>query len=432
MLLAFFNLIRLLLLFLLLAPLYLFSKSRALYLFLKFAGPSFIKLGQILSVRSDIVGSEVSEILSRFYDKLPPSCSKKVRKILRNEFGDNFDKIFQEFNFTAIASASIAQVYRAKLHDGLEVAVKILRPKIDKIMRRDIDSVYLLSKLVTPFSKFAAKFFLDVSKLLSGVAKYELDLLCEASNASKLREDLKGVEGFYVPQIFWQFSSQKILVLEWLDGIAFSDIEAIKNSGFDCEKIAKNLVISYFNQVYVHGFFHADMHPGNLFLLKNGDIGVVDFGIMGKIDKKTRLAIAEILIGFLGRNYARVARLHIDAGLVPKDVNLSDLELSCRKIGETIVGADVRDIPVAKLLTNLIAMTRDYKMDARPELLLLQKTILLVEGVGMSLNPQLNVWNLARPWIGDWAKKNIGFDAKIRDAMLDIFSAMKDFVRNYK
>lgn len=432
MLLAFFNLIRLLFLFLLLAPLYLFSKSRAIYLFLRFSGPSFIKLGQILSVRTDIVGAEISDILSGFYDKLPPSCLKKVRKILRDEFGDNFNNVFKEFNFTPVASASIAQVHKAKLHSGEEVAVKILRPKIDKIMRRDIDSVYLLSKLVTPFSEFAKKFFFDVSTLLSGVAKYELDLLHEAANASKLREDLKGVKGFYVPNIFWQFSSQKILVLEWLDGIPFSDIEAVKESAFDSNEIAKNLVISYFNQVYVHGFFHADMHPGNLFLLKNGDIGVVDFGIMGKIDKKTRLAIAEILIGFLGRNYARVARLHIDAGLVPKDVNLSDLELSCRKIGETIVGADVRDIPVAKLLTNLIAMTRDYKMDTRPELLLLQKTILLVEGVGMSLNPHLNVWNLARPWISDWATKNIGFDAKIRDAMLDIFSAMKDFVRNYK
>lgn len=432
MLLAFFNLLRLLLLFLLLAPLYLFSKSRAIYLFLRFSGPSFIKLGQILSVRADIVGSEVSQILSGFYDKLPPSCLKKVRKILRDEFGDNFDKIFKEFNFTAIASASIAQVYKAKLHSGEEVAVKILRPKIDKIMRRDINSVYLLSKLATPFSAFAKKFFFDVSVLLSGVAKYELDLLHEAANASKLREDLKDVKGFYVPQIFWQFSSQKILVLEWLDGIAFSDIERVRNSGFDCNEIAKNLVISYFNQVYVHGFFHADMHPGNLFLLKNGDIGVVDFGIMGKIDKKMRLAIAEILIGFLNRDYVKVARMHIEAGLVSKDVDLSDLELSCRRIGETVVGSDVRDIPIAKLLTNLIAMTRDYKMDTRPELLLLQKTILLVEGVGMSLNAELNVWNLARPWIGEWAKKNIGFDAKIRDAAIDMFRVIKDFVKSYK
>lgn len=432
MFLAFFNLIRLLFLLLILAPVFLFSKGRAIYLFLKFAGPSFIKLGQILSVRSDIIGEEIAGILAGFYDKLPPSCLKKVRKILHEEFGENFDKTFAEFDFVAVASASIAQVHKARLHDGSLVAVKILRPKIDKIMKRDIASVYLLSKLATPFSTFAKKFFSDVSALLAGVAKYELDLLHEAANASKLREDLKDVKGFYVPQIFWQFSSQKILVLEWLDGIPFSDIERVKNSGFDANEIAKNLVISYFNQVYVHGFFHADMHPGNLFLLKNGDIGVVDFGIVGKIDKKTRLAIAEILIGFLNRDYVRVARMHVEAGLVSRDVDLSDLELSCRKIGETVVGADVRDIPLAKLLTNLIAMTRDYKMDTRPELLLLQKTILLVEGVGMSLNPELNVWNLARPWIGDWAKKNIGFDAKIRDAVIDIFSAMKDFVRNYK
>jgi ubiquinone biosynthesis protein len=253
----------------------------------------------------------------------------------------------------------------------------------------------------------------------------------EASNASKLREDLKDVKGFYVPEIYWQFSSQKILVLEWLDGIAFSNSKAIQDSNFDKKQIAENLVISYFNQVYVHGFFHADMHPGNLFLLKNGDIGVVDFGIMGKIDKKTRLGIAEILIGFLNRDYKRVAQLHIDIGLVPSNTKVDDLALSCRRIGETIVGSDVKDIPVAKLLGGLIAMTRDYKMDTRPELLLLQKTVLLVEGVGVSLDPNLNIWNLARPWIKNWAQKNIGFDAKIRDAMLDLFEMAKKFVRSF-
>lgn len=380
-------------------------------------------------MRFDLVGVKLSATLAQLQDNVPPFCGKKVKKILQQEFGKNFEKIFVEFDFTPVASASIAQVHKAKLHNGKIVAVKILRPGIVKIMARDISSLKLLVKIVAIFSKFLAKTFSDIADLLSQASKSELDLLHEAANASRLKEDLKEVKGFYVPEIFWQFSTQKVLVLEWLDGIAFSDKEAIKNSPYEKSQIAQNLVISYFNQVYVHGFFHADMHQGNLFLLKNGDIGVVDFGIMGRIDKKTRLAVAEILIGFLNKDYKRVAQLHIDADLVPATTNVDDLALSCRKIGETIVGSNVSDVSVAKLLANLITMTRDYQMNTKPELLLLQKTLLLVEGVGVALDPNLNIWDVARPWVKEWAKKNIGFDAKIRDTMVDLFELARKFLR---
>jgi ubiquinone biosynthesis protein len=214
-----------------------------------------------------------------------------------------------------------------------------------------------------------------------------------------------------------------------VDGIAFSNKNAIANCKFDKKQIAQNLVLSYFNQVYVHGFFHADMHPGNLFLKENGDIAVVDFGIMGKIDRKTRIAVAEVLIGFLHRQYRQVAEIHIKAGFVPADTNVDDLSLSCRKIGEMIVGANVKDISIAKLLTSLIDMTRDYKMETKPELLLLQKTLMLVEGVGVNLDPDLNIWDLARPWVKEWAKTNIGVDAKIRDALVDIIGIAKKFIK---
>jgi ubiquinone biosynthesis protein len=424
-----FNFLRLTLLLFIFVPLYFFARSRAVYGFLKLAGPSFIKLGQILSVRPDLVGEKLSSSLCGLQDKLTPFCVKKVQKILNEEFGENFSKIFIEFDFAAVASASIAQVHKAKLADGRVVAVKILRPQIAKIMARDVVTLRLVVRIISLFSKFLAKSFSDIADLLERVAKDELDLLREAANASQLKENLKDVKGFFVPEIFWKFSTQKILVLEWLDGIAFSDKEAIKNSSFDKKQLAQNLVISYFSQVYEHGFFHADMHPGNLFLLKNGDIGVVDFGIMGKIDKKTRLAVAEILIGFLHKDYKRVAQLHIEAGLVPLTTNVDDLALACRKIGETIVGSNVKDISVAKLLTNLIVMTRDYQMVTKPELLLLQKTVMLVEGVGIMLDPDLNMWDLARPWVKEWAKRNIGFDAKIRDAMVDLFEMARRFVR---
>jgi ubiquinone biosynthesis protein len=391
----------------------------------------------MLSVRPDLVGDEMAKTLAGFQDALPPFSQKKVKEILLKEFGTNYEKHFLEFNYESLAAASIAQVHKAKVWLKEEkreqiVAVKILRPKISEVMKRDIVTLKILINFLKIFSKFLAKTFSDIADLLKDVSRSELDLLHEAANASRLKEDLKDVKGFYVPQIFWQFSSKDILVLEWLDGIPFSDETAIKNSVFDKKQIAQNLVISYFNQVYVHGFFHADMHPGNLFLLKNGNIGAVDFGIMGKIDKKTRLAVAEILIGFLNKDYKRVAQLHVDAGLVPASTNCDDLALSCRKIGETIVGSSIKDISVAKLLTNLIIMTRDYQMVTRPELLLLQKTLLLVEGVGVSLDPNLNIWDLARPWVKEWATKNIGFDAKIRDAVIDLFELVRSFLRSHK
>jgi len=389
-----------------------------------------MKLAQLLSVRSDLVGTKIAKILSEFQDKIPPFSQNNLQKILDVELGDNFNKIFLDFDFNPIASASIAQVHFAKLQTGENVAVKILRPNIKKTMSRDISTLKIIIKIVSFFSKFLSKTLCDIAELLEQTAKYELDLLREGANGSKLRDDLKGVKGFYVPQIYWQYSSEKILISERIDGIAFSDEVAIKNSPFDKKIIAENLVLSYFQQVYVHGFFHADMHPGNLFLMKNGDIAVVDFGIMGKIDKKTRIAVAEVLIGFLNRDYRRVAEIHVDAGFVSNDVNIEDLALSCRKIGEMIVGVDVKDISIAKLLTALIEMSKDYKMETKPELLLLQKTLLLVEGVGMTLDPHLNIWNLARPWVKEWAKTNISYDAKIVDFLLEFFNKIKKVLKN--
>ncbi len=427
---AIINFLRLVFLFAALLPLYLLNKNNAVCYFLKFSGPSFIKLGQLLSARPDLVGQDLAKILTHFQDSLPPFSQGKVKAVLQKQFGQNFNKFFAEFNFISIASASIAQVHKAKLRTGEEVAVKILRPNIDKIMRRDILTLKLAISLIAPFSKFLAKSFSDIADLLQQTTKGELDLLQEAANASCLKEQLSDVTGFYVPKIFWNFSTTKILVMEWVDGIPFSSGEAIKNSNFDKKQIARNLVIGYFNQVYVHGFFHSDMHPGNLFLMKNGDIGVVDFGIMGRIDKKTRLAVAEILIGFLHKDYQRVAELHVEAKLVPDKTDIAALALSCRKIGETIVGSSVAEVSLAKLLSSLITMTRDYEMVTRPELLLLQKTLLLVEGVGVTLDPELNIWDLARPWIKEWAKKNISFDAKIRDDLVDLFVLIRRFFRS--
>lgn len=426
-----FNLFRLTFLFIFAVFSYPFLRNRSIYNFLNAAGPSFIKLGQVLSVRPDLVGENLAKTLSSFQDSVAPFCEREVREVLNSQYSD-FNKIFLEFDFKPISAASIAQVHKAIIYDKTVVAVKILRPNINKIVARDISSLKFIIKLVGIFSQFLAKTFSDIALLLEELAKSELDLLQEAANASKLKEDLKALEGFYVPQIFWKFSTSKVLVLEFIEGIPFSNKEAIAAVEFDKKKIAQNFVVSYFTQVYGNGFFHADMHPGNLFLMNNGDVAVVDFGIMGMIDKKTRIAVAEILIGFLNKDYEKVAQVHIDAGLVPPETNVKALSLSCRKIGEKIVDANVRDISLAHLLENLITMTRDYKMTTKPDLLLLQKTLLLVEGVGVTLDQDLNMWQIAKPWVKEWAKKNIGFDAKIRDAVIDLLDLVKGFVKAIK
>ncbi len=425
---AIINLFRLFFIFLVALFFYPFYKEKAVYWFFYQAGPSFIKLGQVLSVRSDLIGQELANQLAKFQDQTKPSNNNLIKKILQKHF-HNIDDVFIQFNYQPVASASIAQVHKAQLKNGNLVAVKILHPNIHKIFYRDIRTIYFLAKIINFFSDFYAKTLNDIANLLNEVAKFELNLLQEASNASQLRENLIGLSGFYVPKIFWQHCCAEIMVSEWLDAIPFSNKVAIANSDIDKTTVAKNLVLSYFHQVYEDGFFHADMHPGNLFLMKNGNIAVVDFGIMGKIDKKTRLIIAKIFIAFLHKNYLQIAKLHLEGDLVPKNTNLHDLSLSCRQIGEMIVDVDVKAISLAKLLSALIEMTKHYQMSAKPELLLLQKTLLLVEGVGVTLNPNLNIWNIARPWVQKWAKTNIGFDAKICNALLDVVNFIKNKIQ---
>ncbi len=424
------NLLRLALLFLLYLLLYPVLRKKSVFLFLDAAGPSFIKLGQALATRPDLIGESMASILSRFQDKVRPFDSKLSAKILSKEIGMNYRDIFVEFSKDPVASASIAQVHKAKLDDGSDVAVKILRPNIDKTVKRDIATLSLIIKVVSLFSKDLAHGLGDVAKVLKNTSSTELDLTREAANAVRLKKNMMSSKGFYVPKVFTRLTSKKVLVTEWIDGIPFSDHKAILESNFDKKEVAKSLVVNYFNQAYRDGYFHADMHHGNLFLMKNGDIAVVDFGIMCEINKRLRIAIAEMLIAYLDHDYSRVAKIHVEAGLIPKDVNIYDLELTCQKIGERMVGESIKDISLAKLLTDLIEMTARYKMSTQPELLLLQKTILLVEGVGVMLDHELNIWTIAQPWVRQWAVKNISFDAKIRDAVVDFVTAVKNIVKS--
>ncbi len=424
------NIARLKILFFIFLITYPVLRRRSIYLFLDYAGPSFIKLGQALASRPDLIGKEMAASLSGFQDKVKPFSSKIVKNILAKELGHDYEERFTEIDYTPAASASIAQVHKATLNDGSKVAVKILRPNIRKTVKRDIATLGFIIKITSLFSKSLAKSLDDIASVLKQCYEVELDLTREAGNAVRLKKNLVDLIGFYVPDTYPQLTTPRILVTQWIDGIPFSDLEAIKESTLDKKEVAKNLVISYFSQVYRDGYFHADMHHGNLFLMANGDIGVVDFGIMCEIDKKLRIAIAEILIAYLDKNYARVAKIHIEAGIVPKDADIYALELTCKDIGSKMVGSSIKDVSLARLLTDLIEMTSKYKMSTKPELLLLQKTILLVEGVGVTLDPDLNIWKVAGPWVKGWAVKNISFDAKIRDAAIDFFTAVKNIVKS--
>lgn len=419
------NLFKIISLFLVFGALYPFFREKSLYFFLKFSGTTFIKLGQILSTRPDLVGENLSNLLTSFQDKLPPFPLSKTKKILLKELKFPIGDLFAEFSENAVSSASIAQVYKARLKNGDFVAVKILRPGISDLIFLDISTIRLVASIVGIFSFYNQQRFLDIAKLIENYSSKELDLLFEAGVASELRERLNQVAGIYIPKIYWDLTTSKVLVLEWINGIAFSNKNLIRNSSFNKVELAKNLVNGYFYQVYVQGFFHADMHPGNLFLMKDGKIGIVDFGIIGVLKKKTRIAVAEILMAFLNRDYNKVAQIHIDVGFVPSDIDIDELRLAVRVIGELVVGKSVKQISLAKLLDRLIKMARSYNMKADPELLLLQKTVMLVEGVGLILDENLNMWDLAKPWMKNWALKNVGFDAKIRDNLLEISEMIK-------
>ncbi|MFT6106231.1 MAG: ubiquinone biosynthesis protein [Rickettsiales bacterium] len=415
------NLFRLFFLFLFSWFIFLFIKNKAIYFFLKNAGPTFIKLGQLLANRPDLVGKNIAESLSKFQDQLPAFPFSRAKKIIEKQLGKPLEAIFMDFGEVPVAAASIGQVHKAKTFDGKDVAVKIVRPNIDKVFKRDISTLRFLTFCVGLFSKYYREKMINILEVMEDCSAKELNLNFEAAAACEIKENLANVKGFYIPKIYWDLSGDRVLTMEWIDGIAFSDKKAILNSGFDLKKISENLVVSYFNQVYAHGLFHADMHLGNLFLMKNGDIAAIDFGITGSINKKTRIAIAEIMIAFLNKDYGRVAKLHVESGLVPVDTNLGEFALSCRIIGQSTVGKSVDEVPMARLLASLLTMTKKYNMQTKPELLLLQKTMMLVEGVGVFLDKDLNMWKLAEPFVKEWAVENIGFDAKIRDFVIEMF-----------
>jgi len=382
-------------------------------------GPSYIKLGQFLATRPDVIGSELAQDLSLLQDKLPPFSMAQSRHSIEQALGRRIEDYFAELG-PAIAAASIAQVHKAVVLDeggGREVAVKILRPGIEKRFRRDLDSYYFAARQIERFFPPSRRLKpVAVVDTLKRTTEIEMDLRLEAAAISEMAENIKNDEGFRVPEVDWKRTARRVLTAEWIDGIPISDYDRLEAAGFDRKALGLTAMRSFLKHAMRDGFFHADMHPGNLFVDNEGRIVAVDFGIMGRLAAKERRFLAEILHGLITRDYRRAAEVHFWAGYVPPHHPVEVFAQALRAIGEPIHGRTAEEISMAELLGQLFAYTEVFNMQTRPELILLQKTMVVVEGVARGLDPGLNMWTAAEPVARRWIEDNLGPIGRLRVA----------------
>lgn len=378
-------------------------------------GPSYIKLGQFLSTRPDLIGFKMADQLAELQDSLKPSHFPPIERVLKESLGGKLTDHFKSFEKKAAAAASIAQVYRAQLHNGEEVAVKVLRPRIEKIIACDLKLFHSIARFLELWSKTGKR--LKARKIVINLEKavnIELDLRMEAACGDKLRENLQYDSDIIIPQIFWSLTSRRVMVTHWCNGVPINDRQKIATLPIKPQKIAEKLAITLFNQAFRDGFFHADLHPGNILVNEQGKIILLDFGIMGTLDHSSRIFLADMLHGFITKDYDKVARLHFEIGYVPKEESEAWFSLACRSIGEPIIGLPVSEVSIAQLIRQLFQVSRNFNIELQPQLILLQKTLVTVEGVGFSLDPHVNMWQLAEPWIQEWGKKNLSGLAKLK------------------
>ncbi|PZQ97593.1 MAG: 2-polyprenylphenol 6-hydroxylase [Cereibacter sphaeroides] len=379
-------------------------------------GPAYIKFGQILSTRPDVVGEQLADQLKYLQDKLPPFPTEIAKRTIEVEVGIPVDEAFSAFS-EPVAAASIAQVHRASLADtGRDVAVKVLRPNIERAFRKDIDAFYLAARMVELLSPASRRLRpMDVIAHFEGVVMGELDLRLESSAASEFAANTKDDEGFRVPEPIWYLSGRRVMTMDWAEGVSLADNAGIDAGGHDRQVLATRVLRLFLSHALRDGYFHADMHQGNLKVAANGDIIAYDFGIMGRIDEYTRRVYAEILFGFIRRDYHRVAEVHFEAGYVPADRDMDEFARALRAVGEPIFGMDASRISMARLLAYLFEVTERFGMETRTELILLQRTMVVVEGVARGLDPHINIWQVARPIVEGYISSNVGPKAMLRD-----------------
>jgi ubiquinone biosynthesis protein len=379
-------------------------------------GPAYIKFGQILSTRPDMVGDELALQLKYLQDKLPPFPIAVAKTMIEAELALPVDQMFSEFS-EPVAAASIAQVHKARLaEDGREVAVKVLRPGIEKAFRKDIDAFYLAARTIELIAPSARRLRpLDVIRHFEGVVMGELDFRLESSAAAEFAANTEKDQGFQVPRPIWFLSGRSVMTLDWAEGIGLNDNALIDAAGHDRKVLGARVLQLFLNHALRDGYFHADMHQGNLKVAANGNIIAYDFGIMGRIDEYTRRVYAEILFGFIRKDYRRVAEVHFEAGYVPADRDIDEFARALRAVGEPIFGMDASRISMARLLAYLFEVTERFGMETRTELILLQRTMVVVEGVARGLDPHINIWEVAKPIVEGYIAKSIGPKALLRD-----------------
>ena len=401
-------------------------------------GPAAIKLGQALATRPDLVGEAAARDLVRLQDSLPALPFDVIEAALNASFGGDWRTKFGSIDPVPVGAASMAQVHRGVTTDGRAVAIKLLRPGIEADLARAIDTYEWaaghIERLGGEFARLRPRAVIATFK---GWTEAELDLRREAASASELAEAVEGQPDFIVPGIDWARSSRRVLVIDWLDGIKMNDTAALAALTFDRRKLAMVLVNSFLAQAIARGFFHADMHQGNLFVVPPRDghdarIAVIDFGIMGRINRRARMYLAEILHGLVTGNYKRVAEIHFEAGYVPPHHNVGAFATALRAVGEPIRGKRAKDVNITQLLDGLFAITRSFDMQVQPHLLLLQKTMVMVEGVALTLDPHVNMWEVAEPYVRDWVRDEMGPEAIIADRLVENVRALAELPRIFR
>ncbi|WJY17454.1 2-polyprenylphenol 6-hydroxylase [Alteriqipengyuania flavescens] len=388
-------------------------------------GPAAIKLGQSLATRPDLVGEEAAQNLLSLQDDLPPVPFSAICAEIERSFAAPWSDYFASIEEEPVGSASIAQVHKAVTTDGRTVAVKVLRPGVRERFARDIATYEWAAAHLEALGGEAAR--LRPRLTIANFKRWsntELDLRREAAAASELAQAMRGYEGYRVPDIDWDRTNGRVMTVEWIDGIKISRRDDLRAAGHDLEELSERLVLAFLTQAIDSGFFHADMHQGNLFVEADGTIAAIDFGIMGRIDRQARQWLAEILYGLTTGNYRRVAEIHFEAQYVPSHHSVDEFATALRAVGEPMRGKPVSELSVGQMLDGLFAITRDFDMQTQPHLLLLQKTMVMVEGIATQLNPQINMWDVSAPYVRSWIRDELGPEAAVADALKENVSTL--------
>lgn len=397
-------------------------------------GPSFIKLGQALSTRADLLGEQVALDLAELQDHLPPFDGALARRIIAEELGAPVEELFLSFDPEPVSAASIAQVHKATVApEGAEedaapkkVAVKILRPGIEKAFERDLEFFYWVAGWVERAQPKLRRFRpVEAVCVFEETVRLEMDLRMEGAAASELAENFAGDDTYNVPEIDWRRSSRRVLTMSRVSGIPMDDREALLAAGHDLAAVLTKAAGIFFNQVFRDGFFHGDQHPGNMWVAEDGNIVAVDFGIMGRLDWRTRRHLADMLIATLDGDYHRLAAVYMEAGYLPQDRALDVFAQALRSVCEPIAGRPLNEISFARLLAQLLRLTESFELPVQPQLLLLQKNMLMAEGVSRRLDPSLNIWTLAQPLIDAWMRENRGPEARLREGVEDVLHGLR-------